>query len=349
MTVDKNTPILVTGARGFIGKWVVARLLERGFTRIRCLVRPASSKPAKSLFPGARENDERFELVEGNLLSREDCRTIAKDVGIVYHLAAGRGDKSYPSAFQNSVVTTRNLLDACLEHGRLTRFVNVSSFTVYTNRDKPQGRLLDESCPTEGLPLLRANAYCFAKTKQEEMLFEYAEKRGLPYANLRPGTVYGPGNEQLYGRVGIGTFGIFLHLGGPNKIPLSYVENCAEAIVLAGLTDMPTNETYNVVDDDLPSSRRFLKLYKRHVKSFPSIYLPHAVSYSLCWLWEKAAAWSKGQLPGNYNRREWHANWKRTRYSNAKLKERLGWTQTVPTAVGLERFFESCREKERHA
>ena len=52
---------------------------------------------------------------------------------------------------------------------------------------------------------------------------------------VRPGYVYGQGKSAITGRVGIGSFGIFLHLGGGNRIPLTYVENCADAIVLAGL------------------------------------------------------------------------------------------------------------------
>ncbi len=348
-SANRTTQVLVTGARGFIGRWVVAKLLENGFTRIRCLVRPSSFKATPSMFPGAEKEDGRIELVEGNLLSREDCDKITQNVGVIYHLAAGRGDKAYPSAYQNSVVTTRNLLDACLQHGKLIRFVNVSSFTVYTNTNKPKKNLLDETCPIEKQPVQRGSPYCFAKVKQEEMVFDYGNKHSLQYVNIRPGVVYGPGNEQIYGRVGIGTFGIFLHLGGSNKIPLTYVENCAEAIVLAGLVNAAANGTYNVVDDDLPSSRRFLKLYKDNVKPFPSVYLPHAISYLLCYLWEKCSSWSDGQLPNNFNRKEWHAYWKKTNYTNAKIKTQLDWVQKIPTPVGLSRYFQSCREKIRHA
>jgi nucleoside-diphosphate-sugar epimerase len=161
--------------------------------------------------------------------------------------------------------------------------------------------------------------------------------------------VYGSGNEAITGRVGIGTFGIFLHLGGSNILPLSYVENCADAIALAGLKRGVDGEAFNIVDDDLPSSRQFLRLYKRHVRSFRSFYLPHAVSYGLCGLWEKYSNWSEGQLPPVFNRSRWHAYWGRTQYSNEKLKTRLGWTPKVPTSEALQRYFQSCREKALHA
>jgi len=347
--ITSDARILVTGAGGFIGKRVVTGLLGYGFTKIRCLVRPTANLSQIWAAFGVQPDDSRLEIAEGNLLSREDCFGVAKGAQIVYHLAAGRGEKSFPSAYLNSVVTTRNLLDACLESGSLKRFVNVSSFAVYTNRDKRCGRMLDETCPIEQQPALRGSPYCFAKVKQEEMIMEYAGKHALPYVIVRPGVVYGPGNEQIHGRVGIGTFGIFLHLGGSNKIPLTYVENCAEAIVLAGTVKAIDGEMFNIVDDDLPSSRSFLRLYKKHVKRFSSVYVPRLLSYAFCYLWEKYSDWSQGQLPNAFNRRDWHAVWKKTFYTNQKLKQRLGWSQRVPTNEGLKRYFESCRANKGHA
>lgn len=347
--VNDGSVILVTGANGFIGSRVVERLLRLGFHRLRCFVRP-SAKPgrAEALSALCREG-ARIEILRGNLLRREDCVAAVKDAAVIFHLAAGRGQKSFPDAFLNSVVTTRNLLEASQQSQSLKRFVNVSSFTVYTNSNKPKGRLLDESCPVESHPELRGEPYCFAKVKQDEMVREYGERFAIPYVIVRPGYVYGPGNEPISGRVGTGTFGVFMHLGGSNRIPFTYVDNCAEAIVLAGLKPGVDGEVFNVVDDDLPSSRSFLRLYKRHVGGFRSVYVPHVMSYMLCSAWEGYSAWSKGQLPPAFNRRRWHANWKKTRYSNTKLKAHLGWVPKVSTAEGLQRYFESCRNRNQYA
>jgi nucleoside-diphosphate-sugar epimerase len=270
-------------------------------------------------------------------------------VAVIFHLAAGSGEKSFPVAFLNSVVTTHNLLEASLQHTCLRRFVNISSFAVYTNTRKPRWGLLDESSPVEKDPKYRGDAYCFAKVKQDEIVTEYSERFGIPYVIVRPGSVYGPGKEDITGRVGIGTFGVFLHLGGSNTIPFTYVDNCAEAIALSGLKKGVDGEVFNVVDDDLPSSRQFLRLYKRNVRRFASFYVPHVLSYALCYLWEKYSHWSEEQLPPAFNRRRWHAEWKRTRYSNEKAKVRLGWTPKVSTTEGLTRYFANCREKAQHA
>jgi nucleoside-diphosphate-sugar epimerase len=345
--IGPDDRILVTGAAGFIGSYVVKNLVDRGFRNLVCFTRPSSEVREIEAIVEHRPRGAEIEVFKGNLLSRADCATACKNVALIFHLAAGTDEKSFPEAFMNSVVTTRNLLEASLQYARLQRFVLVSSFTVYTNGQK--SRYLDESCPTEEHPELRGDAYCYAKVKQEKIVNEYGQNFGIPYVVVRPGSVYGAGNTEVTGRVGIGTFGLFLHLGGSNTIPLTYVENCAEAIALAGLVKGVDGEVFNIIDDDLPSSRQFLRQYKRNVKPFKSVYVPHVVSHALCYLWESYSRWSTGQLPQAFNRRRWYIDWKKTHYSNKKVKLRLGWTPKVSTEEALCLHFKNCAAGSRHA
>lgn len=344
--IDKHDRILVTGASGFIGRHVVQSLFRLGFTNIRALRRtPGATAEHDSGKPPAAI----VETLYGNLLDQHDCERAADGVTVVLHLAAGRGEKSFPDAFLNSVVTTRNLLLACAQRNTLKRFVTVSSFSVYTNRHNRTPGLIDESSEVELKPERRRDAYSFAKLKQDQLVVDCCQRWNIPYVIVRPGHVYGPGNEAISARVGIRPFGFFMHLGGSNRIPLTYVDNCADAIALAGVVEGVDGETFNIVDDDIPTSRTFLRLYKKRVRPFTSIYMPHACSYLFCHFWESYSTWSQGQLPPAFNTRRWYTFWKSARYSNVKLKQQLGWRQLITTEEGLERYFQACRKRLTHA
>jgi len=342
LIIGPDDPILITGSNGFIGSRVVATLLRLGFSNLRCFVRPSSNLVSlRRILETAPE--ARVEVVSGNLLSRDDCIRAASEAAVILHLAAA-SDRTFPGSFMNCVVTTRNLLDAAVQFGCLRRFVNVSSFAVYSNASIARGGTLDETCKLDSHVLDRAEAYAFAKLKQEVLVAEYARTFGLPYVIVRPGAVYGPGAPHITGRVGIDTFGVFLHLGGSNQIPLTYVDNCAQAVVLAGIKPGVDGEVFNVVDDDLPSSRQFLRMYKRHGKRFRSIYVPYWLFYGFSWAWEKYSNWSEGQLPPAFNRNRCATYWKGNRYCNQKLKDRLGWRQEVSFPEASRRYFEYVRK-----
>src|SRR5947207_7794512 len=99
--------ILVTGAAGFIGSRVVKTLVDRGFRNVVCFARPASDLARLEASIKGRPLGTHIEVLRGNLVSRADCEAACKGVTVIYHLAAGTGEKSFPDAFMNSVVTTR--------------------------------------------------------------------------------------------------------------------------------------------------------------------------------------------------------------------------------------------------
>jgi nucleoside-diphosphate-sugar epimerase len=335
--VSPDERILVTGSNGFIGAKVVETLLEYGFSNVRCLVRPCSRLERLTEVLSRFSAGKDIELVTGDLLSRDDCAKAADRASVIYHLAAGI-EKSFAGAFMNSALATRNLMDAFLEFGRPRRFVNVSSFAVYSNRKLKRGALLDETSALEDAPQERFDAYGFGKLKQEELVNEYGSRYNLPYVILRPGYVFGPGRRDLSGRVGISTFGFFVHLGGSNPLPLTFVDNCAEAVVLAGLKHGVDGEVFNVVDDEPLTSRQFFNAYKKKAKPAFSVSVPYFLAYRLCVLWEKYSKWSKGQLPPAFNRRRCAAEWKGNRYSNEKVREQLGWRPRVPMQQAMDAF-----------
>jgi nucleoside-diphosphate-sugar epimerase len=329
--------ILVTGSNGFIGAKVVETLLEYGFSNIRCMVRPSSRLDRLKEILGRLPAGSQVELFQGDLVSPDDCRGAVEACSIVYHLAAN-SDKSFAGAFMGNALATRNLMDALVHEGIIKRFVNVSSFAVYSNLQIKRGGLLDETCPIEEASQERYDAYGFSKIKQEELVRVYGAEHGLPFVIVRPGTVFGPGRKDLSGRIGLGTFGVFIQVGGSNIVPLTYVDNCAEAIVLAGLRPGVEGEVFNVVDDELLTSGQFLRAYKSRSPGFSSVRVPYFLAHGLSVLWENYSKFSKGQVPPVFNRRRCAAEWKQTRFSNQKLRDSLGWKPKVGMEKAMALF-----------
>ena len=338
-------PILVTGANGFIGSWVVRGLLERGFKKIRCLTR---ANVGSTHLDRIRTEFGALavEVVQGNLLSQDTCATATNGIAVVYHLAAGT-EKSFPGCFLNSAVATRNLLDAVVATGTVRRFVNTSSLAVYSNAKIRRGGVLDETCEIDQHLAERFDPYAYGKAKQDGIVREYGRTRHLPYVIVRPGVTFGPGKAKIPGRVGIDTFGLFLHLGLGNRMPFTYVENCAEAIILAGLRPGIEGQQVNIVDDDLPVSREFLRGYKRKVRRIRTIPVPYSLFYLFNLAWEKYSLWSEGQLPPVFNRRTCEAYYKAHNYSNQKAKDLLGWQPRVSMSEALDRYYAFASDRNR--
>jgi nucleoside-diphosphate-sugar epimerase len=257
-------------------------------------------------------------------------------VEVIYHLAGGTDAKSFEAADREAVSPMKNLLDAVMHCGKPVRFVHVSSFSVYSNLALRAGSLLDETCPVENDPKVRGEPYAYAKIAQEQLLKRYSP---IPYVIVRPGAIYGPGNADISGRVGMWKAGLFLHLGDSNLLPLTYVSNCADAIVLAGVRGGTEGEAFNIVDDQLVTSKEFLRMYRRHVGNMRCIEVPKALSYCLFTGIGMAASLLHRREACKYNRKRWSAHWKGNTYSNVKARRLLQWAPQVSTEEGLQRYF----------
>lgn len=341
--IDFSDKILITGSNGFIGPRLVKTLLDYGYYNLKCSVRSTSDLTAlRSVI--SCHSSKNVQMCTGDLLSQQDCDRLVEGVRVIYHLAAAMRDTSFESSYINNVETTRNILNAVIKYKSLRRFVNMSSLRVYSNINLERGALLDESCDIEADLDGRSDAYCTAKVMQEELVTEVCNSNNLSCVTLRPGIVYGPGNKGLHRMVGrmkeIGPWSVFIHLGGQNVLPLSYVDNCTEAIALAGVKKGVDGEIFNVVDDDLPTSQCFLRLYKQNVRDFLSINIPYRMFYIFSYLCENISKLSNNKLPLPFNRKKCSAAWKGNIYSNEKLKNLLCWEPKVCFVDALKNYFD---------
>jgi nucleoside-diphosphate-sugar epimerase len=156
---------------------------------------------------------------------------------------------------------------------------------------------------------------------------------------VRPGPIFGPGQAILGGRVGLSLFGLFLHLGGGNVIPLTYVENCADAVIQAGLIPDIEGEVFCIVDDDSPTSRQLLKRYRRRVAPIRFVRVPFVALRQLSRLNAWYSRRTNGHLPAVFTPYKVDAMWKGQRYSNSKAKRLLHWAPRIPMEEALSATF----------
>lgn len=184
----QNHRLLVTGATGFIGSWLVRRLIAQG-TYVVVLVRDWD--PHSQLI---RSGDiHRVRVVNGQL---EDYAVLERAISehetdTVFHLGAqtlvGMALRSPRHTFDSNVLGTYNLLEACRVHrGLVQRIVLASSDKAYGDTD---------ALPyTEDMPLRGRYPYDVSKSCADLIAKAYADTYDLPVNITRCGNVYGGGD-----------------------------------------------------------------------------------------------------------------------------------------------------------
>lgn len=236
--------VAVTGAAGFIGRWVVDELLVRDHTVYGLDNFSNGSEQNISEF-----RDDSFRIYEGDVRDRDDVdRLFEHDVDACIHLAAEidvqESLENPQSHFESNVVGTERVLDACRRTD--TRLGLVGTCMVYNMVDSEEG--INEEHSTKP-----ASPYAGSKLAAENLAKGYYHGYDLPITILRPFNTYGP--YQKTGMAG-GVVSIFTNRdikGEPLKIfgdgtqtrDLMYATDCARFIVDATFSDEAVGEVLN--------------------------------------------------------------------------------------------------------
>jgi UDP-glucose 4-epimerase len=224
--------VLVTGAAGFIGRWVVGELLAQGHEVL----------PVDNLVAGDRAALDEFSshrgllpFEEGDVRDAAACRRWAAGVDAVAHLAASISVQESiddPGAtFENDVVGTFNVLEAARATG--ARVLFMSTCMVYDRADDDG---IDEGHPTKP-----ASPYAASKLSGEALTLSYHHAYGLPTTVVRPFNTYGPfqrsvgegGVVAIFTRRSILGEELRIFGDGTQTRDLLYVEDCARFVVAA--------------------------------------------------------------------------------------------------------------------
>lgn len=213
-----NDPVFITGASGFIGGRIAARLLAQG-RAVRVLARRPLPELERS---GAQ-------IVRGDLHDAAALRAGCTGAGTVFHVA-GRVGVWGPEEdfFRVNVEGTRGVLAACRAAG-VPRLVHTSSPSVVFNGGDLAG--LDESAP---LCTAAPCAYPTSKAAAERLVAA-ANAPELATVSLRPHLVWGPGDRNVVPRVlALARKGRLKIVGaGRNLVDCTHIENVVDAHLLA--------------------------------------------------------------------------------------------------------------------
>ena len=329
--------VLITGASGFVGKYVVAAALQAGH-HVRAVIRP---KTDETRFSWHRH--PHLEIARYDLRSRRGLTDMVKGVDAVIHLAATKGGDFY-DRFAGTVIATENLLLAMADTG-VNHLVVTSTFSVYDYQAIPRETVLDEHSPLIQNPLDR-DAYAQTKLIQEEMIREFEKEHQATVTIIRPGMIYG--REALWhALLGAEVSATrWLKIGGHSTLPMTYVENCAEAIVQALTATKAFGQTINLVDDDLPTQQRYLNGLLNHETAPPKL---TPVSWALmqgiantAWFVNQRLLKGRARLPGILVPAQLQARFRPLQYSNRLAKALLDWTPRYSFAEALARSYSTA-------
>lgn len=168
--------IVVVGASGYIGRYLIAELVRCGNARIKVLSRASQGGAVRLPFPAG------VEVVEGDLCDANSLKQLCEPGCVVIHLAY-----LWAGSEKQNLTAINNLIDAC-EAVRVKRLIHLSTAMV---AGRNSGDRISE--PDACIPVTE---YAITKLKIEERIVKDSA-HSFDTVILRPTAVFGPGSENL--------------------------------------------------------------------------------------------------------------------------------------------------------
>ena len=326
---------LVTGASGFVGQAIVRRLLADG-DRVRALTLPGDRRLPELRELGAAE------VVEADVTSFEAVAPHLAGVARVFHTAAlVHGWHPWERYRAVNVGGTQHVARAAHAAG-VRRFVHVSTSDVF---GIPRGdELIDESTPYREWN----EPYPDTKIAAERWLWQWRRESGLALSVIYPCWVYGPGDQAFFPSLAEAIddgFMMFWHRR--TRLYWTYVDNLADAVVLAGTHSAAVGNGYLVHDGEPgPTLQEVCARIAALIgQRPPTLHVPYAAAFGTAWLAQalgRALRLRGAPLLLTNDVKSFGSQW---RISNAKLRRDLGWSPRVPTDAGMDAALAYLRQQ----
>jgi nucleoside-diphosphate-sugar epimerase len=317
---------LITGAAGFLGGAIVQRLQREGVA-VRALVRPGRTY--------ACDGVERW---EADLCDEASILAAVRGVDWVVHAAARVATTGKWEEFAEANIRgTRRVISAARATG-VQRIVHISSLSVY---DVPRdGVNITEDSPYESEANARGH-YSRSKLAADRLaLWEAAH--GAPVVVLRPGLLYGPGRRPPLARQSFGGAGFkFILATRKYTLPFSYVDNVADAVLLALQAPDAVGKAFTVVDANVPQVELVAAYRAAAGESWRAVFLPVGLIAAAAWGVERGCRLARRRPP--VTRHQIQRATRRAFYDCSRAEQLLGWRPAVGIEEGLRRSFASLR------
>ena len=243
-----NPKVLVTGGSGFIGSFLVKKLLERGKEVIVFDRLPYNQ--AKNLED--LKNNKKLHYFEGDITNKTDVSSVVtQDLEVIYHLSAIVGVSKYISNPLNvidvNVIGTRNIVEYSSKY---------KIKVVYTSTSEIYGKNLSIPWSEEDDRVLGSTnidrwTYSTSKAVGEHLVLAMHKSKNLPVSIVRYFNVYGPRQNpilvvpQTIKKILIGEKPL-LYDGGEQTRCFTYVEDAVEATIMVAESKKANGEVYNI-------------------------------------------------------------------------------------------------------
>jgi nucleoside-diphosphate-sugar epimerase len=320
--------VLVTGGTGFVGSHLVELLVARGYDVV-CLVR---DRQRVRWLQGLK-----VRLVTGDCLDPVSLAAAVQDTAMVFHLAGLTKAFRPRDYYEVNHIGTRNLLEACARHNPgLRKFILVSSLAA-------AGPAVDGR-PVRVTDLPRpVSDYGKSKLLGEAETLRFQER--FPIVTIRPAAVYGPRDTDVFELFKWASKGLILDIrGGERFLNWCYVDDLAEALLLAGERTLPSGSRYFVAEDRVYSTSDFHQALQRtgSVKA-TVVKVPVWLGYAIGAVSEAAGA-VRGKATIMSRQKVREAAQQYWTCSMAETRQDLGFIARVPLEQGLERTWKWYRE-----
>ncbi len=238
--------ILVTGATGFVGRNLVASLLNDGF-KVKVLLRPGSNA-----FP-IRDLD--VEKIMANPYNIDTLESAVRDVDYIVHCAGVTKGFNYDQYYQGNVLYTQNLLEAVKKYSK-----NFKKF-IFLSSQAASGPSQVEIAKKETDSSEPISWYGNSKLHGEKKTVE----SGIPYIILRPSSIYGPGDREFFSAFKMAKNRVQAIVGnGKNLVNLLFIDDLIQAIAKS-IKSKQINKIYFVTGKGIYSWKDVQRLIKEAV------------------------------------------------------------------------------------